>query len=875
VTTPSEHEPRASSGVEGAAGRPGGLVGRTLGPYRIQGLIGAGGMGEVYRACDPRLGRDVAVKVIAPALALEADAFARFEREARAVASLSHPNILAIHDFGTQDGITYAVSELLEGETLRQRISRDRLPWRKAVQIAIQIAEGLSAAHEHGIVHRDLKPDNVFLTSSGTAKILDFGVARVTSSSPTAGTSSALTEPGTFVGTVGYMSPEQVRREEVGPPSDLFAFGCVVYEMVAGTPPFDRRTPAETTAAILRDDPTPLPDQVPDVSPALDAIVTHCLEKRPRDRFHSAADMVFALRAAGAVTSSDAGHPVAVEAPPRGTQGRARWWIWAGAGALAGAAAVATILTMRSPSEPSAEYEPLTFRRGLVTNARFAGDGQTVVFSALWDGDASRVFVKRPESPDAVPSVAANIELLGLSRSGELAVRVGSTQIAAFGWKGMLAQMPMVGAAPRALKESVMTADWFPDGRTLAIVTDLGDRQRLDCGPGMHSYETRGYITDLRVAPSGDRVAFLEHYVRDALLGVVVLFDPGSGERRVLAGAPRGRDYLGLAWRPDGREIWFGEYGQLRAVTLEGVERTVAQLPESVRLHDIAHDGRVLLSQESRRVQMALASMDDPRVRDLSWLTWSLPMAFSPDGRLLLFTEFPQKPDADAIAALRPVDGSPLVRLGEGFASNISRDGAWVLAVRIGVPSQIVLLPTGAGEPRVMPRGGIETHSFGLFLPDGQEVVFLGREAGRGNRLYRQRISGGDPVAFSPEGLGLSLLLLSPDGSQIAATWKDRPWLFPLTGGEPRVLPGASPGEIAAGWTSDGQYVFVRGMAAETPLRRVNVRDGSATTVCIVRVPDAAGVQWIGPLVIAPDERRFAYGYHRVLATLYRVDGLR
>jgi dipeptidyl aminopeptidase/acylaminoacyl peptidase len=407
------------------------------------------------------------------------------------------------------------------------------------------------------------------------------------------------------------------------------------------------------------------------------------------------------------------------------------------------------------------------------------------------------------------------------------------------------------------------------------MVTDLGDRQRVDSGPGTHSYETRGYITDLRVSPAGDRVAFLDHPVRDALLGTVVLFDPKSGESRTLAGAPRGRDYLGLAWRPDGREIWLGEYGQVRAVTLEGRERTVAQLPESVRLHDIAPDGRVLLSQESRRVQMALRSMDDPRIRDLSWLTWSLPMAFSPDGRLLLFTEFPQRPGGGAIAALRPVDGSPLVRLGDGFATSFSPDGEWVFAVSIGVPSQIVLLPAGAGEARLMPRGAIETHSFGLFLPDGQEVVFVGRESGRGNRLYRQRISGGEPTAISPEGLGLSLLLLSPDGSQIVATWKDRPWLFSLAGGEPRALAGASPGELAAGWTADGQRVYLRGMAAETPLRRVNVRDGSTDTVCIVHVPDAAGVQWIGPLVIAPDERTFAYGYHRVLSTLYTVDGLR
>ncbi|HSC29865.1 MAG TPA: serine/threonine-protein kinase, partial [Vicinamibacterales bacterium] len=201
MTSPSEHEPRPSDGAEGAASQPGRLIGRTLGPYHILALIGVGGMGEVYRARDPRLGRDVAVKVIAPAHSLEEAALARFELEARAVASLSHPNILGIHDFGVEGGVRYAVSELLEGETLAQRIAGGPLPWRKAVQIAIQIADGLAAAHEHGVVHRDLKPANVFLTGSGTAKILDFGVVRVFSS-PSDGTRGALTEPGVSIGTL-------------------------------------------------------------------------------------------------------------------------------------------------------------------------------------------------------------------------------------------------------------------------------------------------------------------------------------------------------------------------------------------------------------------------------------------------------------------------------------------------------------------------------------------------------------------------------------------------------------------------------------------------------------------------------------------------
>ena len=274
------------------------MTGRTLGHYQLQSLLGAGGMGEVYRARDLRLERDVAVKILPEHLAQDAEALRRFEREAKAVAALSHPNITAIFDFGTEAGVSYAVMELLEGETLRARLQRGALPWREAVELASAMADGLAAAHAKGIIHRDLKPENIFLTADGQVKILDFGIARVklpvTAESATR--ANTKTRPGTVLGTIGYMSPEQVRGEEADAPSDIFALGCVLYEMVSGQRPFASATTTETLAAILRDAPPPMTDVLPTVPAKLERLINHCLEKRAAERFQSARDLSYELR---------------------------------------------------------------------------------------------------------------------------------------------------------------------------------------------------------------------------------------------------------------------------------------------------------------------------------------------------------------------------------------------------------------------------------------------------------------------------------------------------------------------------------------------------------------------------------------------------
>ena len=331
------------------------MIGQMLGPYQILSKVGEGGMGEVYKARDTRLDRTVAIKVLPDAFARDADRLARFEREARAVAAISHPNILAIHDVGSDNGRTFVVTELLDGETLRARLNRGALPVRKAIEIGIQIARGLAAAHDKGIVHRDLKPENVFLLADGQVKILDFGLAKA-AAAPGAGsgaseTAAAATDPGTVLGTAGYMAPEQVRGQATDARADLFAFGAVLYEMVGGARAFKGDTAADTMTAILREDPPDLVESRPDLPPALDRIVRHCLEKNPAERFQSARDVAFSLEA---LSGSGTG-PHARPAPGRGAASSKRRWIASGfaGGFVMASAALAAWWFAAGPAQPA------------------------------------------------------------------------------------------------------------------------------------------------------------------------------------------------------------------------------------------------------------------------------------------------------------------------------------------------------------------------------------------------------------------------------------------------------------------------------------------------------------------------------------------
>ncbi|HTD51752.1 MAG TPA: protein kinase, partial [Thermoanaerobaculia bacterium] len=570
-------------------------AGTRLGPYEILSPLGAGGMGEVYRARDERLEREVAIKVLPASYSSDPDRLHRFELEAKAAGRLNHPNILAIYDVGTRDGAPYVVSELLDGQTLRERLATAGLPARKAVDVALQLARGLAAAHEKGIVHRDLKPENVFLTSDGRVKILDFGLAKLTrpessTSATAAPTETRGTEPGVVLGTVGYMSPEQVRGQPADGRSDIFTFGSILYEMLSGRRAFRGDSSADVLSAILKEEPPPLAETGRGVPPPLERLVAHCLEKNPEERFQSARDLAYDLEALSGLS------PSAVATPYAGAAPRVRRIPLLAAALAAVVVAAAGVLAGRAskPDRPPPPiFHRLTFRRGSIGSARFAPDGQSVVYSAKWDGGPAQLFLKRPETPDAIPLALPPSEILAISPAGEMTISLDCRVTHQSVCSGTLAQAPLTGGAPHAIQEHVQDADWAPDGSAMVLVHDVGGRSRLEYPAGKVLYETSGHVSFPRVSPRGDRIAFLDHPQRIDDRGSVAVLDL-AGKKTTLAG-PFG-SAAGVAWDPSSTRIWFtaskeGTQRGLFAVSLSGGLRSVLTAAGSLTLRDISKSG--------------------------------------------------------------------------------------------------------------------------------------------------------------------------------------------------------------------------------------------------------------------------------------------
>jgi len=856
--------------------------GTRLGPYAIVGWIGAGGMGEVYRAHDTRLGRDVAIKVIPAELARDPERIKRFEQEARAAGALNHPNVCTILDIGTHEGAPFVVMELLEGESLRARFAAGPILVRKAVDWAAQAAHGLAAAHEKGIVHRDLKPENLFITKDGRVKVLDFGLAKLTRPEVLAPAgekpiSIAATETGAILGTVGYMAPEQVRGQGADARSDLFALGAILYESLTGRRAFHGASYVETLHAILNEEPSPLSASGREIPPGLDPLVRRCLEKEAAERFQSASDLAFALEAVSRATEGTPGAMHTATPSRRPTSRLAT--IVAAAAVLAALAFFAGRGSWRTAASAAPSYQRLTFRRGTIGRARFAPDGQTVVYDARWDGRPSEIFSLRPGNPESRPFGIADARLLSISSSGELAVQLRPMLFNQFN-KGTLARVPLGGGEPRAVRDDVYDADWTRDEDRLAVAPSDSDWFYVQMPLGTSIARPLYGALFLRVTPDGRGVAFWRPTATNAG-GELAFAEPGKPER-VLCSI----DFIctGLAWNPRTREVWYSETDttgstSVCAVSPNGHRRQLLRLAGIAALQDVAANDRVLLSTESRRRVIEVLGPGQTEERDLSWLDNSSPWDLSPDGRMLVFGEEGVAGGRTAATYLRSTDGAPAVRLGEGTNGALSPDRNRVAVWVRGTPPKLRVLPVGAGEARDVAIGGLTPLSGQYWFPDGRRLLFWGQAANSPAQMFEVPVEGGKPRPVIPPAWGIWMgeRPLSPDGRYLAASdYHGANRIFPVQGGPSRAVPGDAPGDVVLGWTGDshGLYVFRRG---EVPARiyHVDVATGQRRLWREVGPADRAGVALVYWAVIAGDDRSYAYTFDRVQDDLYLVTGLK
>jgi len=852
--------------------------GTNFGPYEIISPLGAGGMGEVYRARDSRLGRDVAIKVLPESLAQDPERLQRFKQEARVLGSLNHPNLLAIYDVGSERGVHYLVSEFLEGKTLRQRLGEGLLSQRNVLEFGAGIAKGLAAAHDKGIVHRDLKPENIYLTKSDQVKILDFGLAKSafqSGQSDAAVTMESIvqTETGTVMGTVGYMSPEQVRGVATDARSDIFSFGAVLYEMLTGRRAFLRDTPAETMTAILREEPLEVSDTGWQASPGLQKILWRCLEKNVEKRFQSASDLGFAIESLSGSTASLSSVSPAIKKKLGGGTAFA-----IALGVLAVSAAVWLSLWHTATPQP-AKFTRLTFQQGFLSNARFAPGGDTVVYSAQWEDEPMHVYSVRREFPQSVKAELPGAAMLALSRSGDLLLAQDPVYHAGF-LTGTLAEAPMAGGTPRLLEEGVISADYSPDGTTKAVVRHANRKVQLEFPAGHVILTTAGYLDYVRISPTGKEVAFLEHPVYDDDLGWVAMVDAAGNYKKLTEEFPGG-SLQGLAWAPSGKEIWFsvaagGADLQLFAVTLSGKLRAILGAPQRTRILDIAADGRVLVSNEQyRREIVGIDSATGKEHHRLEWFNTSGMVDISSDGKAILFIEFTEYVGPLYLVAYRKLDGSPPVALGPGAWPKFSPDGTTAAAVVLSNPPQIALHPIRTGESRRLSLGDLVHVTHVSWFPDGKRLLLVGATEGQPLRTYTIDVEGGTPQSLGPP--DFTGIAVSGDGKRIAGRITGgRAGIFTLDTEKIDLIPNMAPSDLFEKWSADGKALIVSSTTPwEAHVDRVEVDHGQRTVLQKVALTERAGSNLNLGLAYAEGSKTYVYNTRRVLGTLYLVDGLK
>jgi serine/threonine protein kinase len=689
-------------------------AGDKLGPYEILATIGAGGMGEVYRARDPRLNREVAIKVLSNLSSSNTDRLLRFEQEARASAALNHPNILAVYQMGTYEGVPYIVSELLEGETLRDCLNRAPLPLRKVIEYGAQIAHGL-AAHEKGIVHRDLKPENLFVAKDGRVKILDFGLARMAHPGETetdlAETLPLKTEPGAVMGTVGYMSPEQVRGQVTDHRSDIFTFSVILHEMLSGKRTFKKPTPAETMSSILNEEPLPL---------ALQRVLHRGLEKKTERRFQSASDLAFALEAISdtATFTRSSGKILADKKP-----NRQRAPIAATAVAVVMVLGVLAFLWMRpAPSPTVSDYEQLT-HDGL-QKSLIGTDGARLYLTLMNSGieGVSAIQTAGGEQTN-IPMPSPNMVPVGLSLDGSDFLVVdgqGSPRSGSF-WR-----LPVLGGSPRRLGEAVgETAAWSPDGKTLAY-TNAGDLflAKADGTDPRKLFSMKTLVLDLIWSPDGCRLTFdTSDFPQNGINGTNVgqhfvweIGADGSNPHRLFAGWHNPPDECCGRWTADGKYFVFQSQGQIWALSQE--RRFLHSGPQPIQL-----------TSSPMSLQSPLPGRDGKKLFVVG-RTYRGELSRY-DSKSREFSPFLDGISAEQVSYSKDSDWVAYVSYPEGTLWKSKADGTGRV--------QLTFTPLRA----VLPR----------WSPDGKTIVFFDfpRSSTQPGRIYNVSSEGGSPVELMPD----------------------------------------------------------------------------------------------------------------------------
>jgi serine/threonine protein kinase/Tol biopolymer transport system component len=842
-----------------------------LGQYEILSPLGTGGMGEVYRARDSQLNRDVAIKVLHDISSKNPAGLRRFEQEARAVAALNHPNILAIYQMGNHEGAPYLVSELLEGETLRERLKHGPMPLRKVIDYGVQIARGLAAAHEKGIVHRDLKPENLFLTKDGQVKILDFGLARMGQPDEAPGklnrSPADITEPGIVLGTAAYMSPEQVRGQAVDHRSDIFAFSSILYEMLTGNRAFQKPTSVETMSAILNDDPPALALRAPSTPPAVQRVVQRGLEKKPEQRFQSASDLAFALEALTDMSASflTAGYVLTAEKP---RNRRTAQMI------ITLAALIALMVVAYLKYQPAAvprvsNYVQIT-HDGL-QKSLIGTDGTRLylfLISSGVQGVATIQISGGQQTNIAMPG--PNMAPVSLSADGSEFLVVEGHGVPP---KGPLWSLPVLGGSPQRLGDTVgQDGAWSPDGKTLAY-TNAGNLYlaKADGTASRKLMGMSGFLFDPVWSPDGSHLQFDSSDSLEPGSGQHLVWEvaaDGSNPHQLLAGWRNTSDACCGKWSADGKYFVFQSQGQIWALPperrfLHPESKPVELTSSPMSLHSPlpGKDGkRLFVVGRTYRGELARYDLKSGQFSPFLGGISAEYVAFSKDGQSVAYVSYPE----GALWKSKP-DGSGRVQLTFPPASPVlprwSPDGKTIVYFEFPVsptrPARIYQVASDGGTPsELMPHDPHNQHDPN-WSPDGSRIVFAGEvsdaASGHLSPVVRVLELATGQVSTLPGSQGLFSPRWSPDGRYIAAMTSDSSAVL-LYDFQTQKWTGISKGTLGwLNWSKDGQYLYVLDFTGKGAVLRIRLSDHESEQVVDLKDFVTTGL-WGGSLSLAPDD---------------------